>query len=73
MSLPTYEQAVAKPDIIELVAPYLESRELATASRVSKTWEKACTPLLWGDPLWSVAKKENPFGMCNIRQQIEIR
>lgn len=65
MSLPTYEQAVAKPHIIEFVAPYLEAHELSIASRVAKIWEKTCISLLWADPVKTLAKYESPFGMCN--------
>ena len=61
MSLPTYEQAVARPRIIELVAPYLEAPNLAVASCVSKEWEKTCAPFLWGDPLKTLAKHDQPY------------
>lgn len=65
MSLPTYEQAVAKPLLIELVAPYLHAHDLAVASRVSKEWEKACSSLLWDDPLKTLSNKKNPYSMQN--------
>lgn len=63
MSLPTYDQAVKRPLIIELVASYLEAHQLTVASRVCKSWEKACIPLLWGNPLKSLAKYDNPYSM----------
>lgn len=61
MSLPTYQHAVTKPFIIDFVAPYLSAQDLASASRVSKPWEKACAPHLWGDPLKFLATMTAPF------------
>lgn len=61
MSLPTYEQAVAKPLLVELVLPYLTPHDLTVASRVCKLWEKSYTPILWRDPVKILAKQDLPF------------
>jgi hypothetical protein len=63
MSLPTYEQAVTKPLLVEIVQPYLTPHDLAVASRVCKSWEKLCTPILWRDPVKILAKQDLPYCM----------
>jgi hypothetical protein len=66
MSLPTYQQAVTKPFVLDFVASYLNAKDLARASLVSKSWEMACAPHLWGSPLKFLAEMPAPFSKNDI-------
>ncbi|EMD89683.1 hypothetical protein COCC4DRAFT_185882 [Bipolaris maydis ATCC 48331] len=47
--LPSYEAATC-PNAWTLIAPYLPSQALCSATLVSREWNKIFTPCLWGSP-----------------------
>jgi len=47
--LPSYE-SVMRRDPWVLVAPYLPSQDLCSASLVNRQWHQTFTPNLWGSP-----------------------
>ncbi|KUJ21553.1 uncharacterized protein LY89DRAFT_729072 [Mollisia scopiformis] len=61
MSLPSYQEALARPSIPSLVAPYLDLSTLRSASRVNKAWSRDMNRQLWGDALKSFSNSTHPF------------
>ena len=48
---PSYQNAVASlRDHWRVIAPYVRSKDLYTASLVCREWHEVFTPLLWGNP-----------------------
>ncbi len=50
-SLPSYQEAIQRPDWLELVAPYVSVRDFAGMARVSSRFYGYFAPRLWNDPL----------------------
>jgi len=68
MSLPTYEEAVNGPEILPLVARYLNGNDLAKCCRVSKEFSSLATPILWQRPLQYIAANGKPCGKYLLDQ-----
>jgi hypothetical protein len=65
MDLPTYSEAVTRPNHVEalaLVAPHLDSIDFASACLVSRSHYKVLAPVLWSDPIKHITSKTLPFG-----------
>lgn len=46
---PSYESAVNR-DIWQIIAPWILSSDLCSASLVCRKWHSLFAPFLWGDP-----------------------
>jgi hypothetical protein len=49
--LPSYFDAVRRPDWLPLVAPHVRPRDYAACCRVAAAWHVQFAPRLWNDPL----------------------
>jgi hypothetical protein len=64
MSLPTYEEATARPDPWAIVAPNMPSNNLAHLCLVSKQFYDIFMPLLWFEPTKILLSRPKPFRAC---------
>jgi hypothetical protein len=64
MSLPTYEEATARPDPWVIVAPQVPSNTLTNLCLVSKHFYDIFMPLLWFEPTKLLLSRPKPFRMC---------
>ena len=51
MSLPSYHEAVARSDWLDLVAPYMPISDYAKLCTVCRRFHRQFAPRLWNDPL----------------------
>ena len=49
--LPTYQDAICRPDWLELAAPYVYCRDYARLCAVDRRSWRVFAPRLWNDPL----------------------
>jgi hypothetical protein len=63
MSLPTYQEAVDGPDVLELVAPYLGDQELVACCQVDHYFKSIFGAYLWKHPFKNLDAKANPCCM----------
>ncbi|PQE08406.1 leucine rich repeat domain-containing protein [Rutstroemia sp. NJR-2017a BBW] len=60
MSLPTYQEAVDGPEVLEVVAPYLGDQDLVACCQVDHYFKSIFGAYLWKDPFKNLASKANP-------------
>lgn len=50
-ALPSYQHAIARPDWLPIVAPYVYTTDIPRLCRVSKRFNDHFRHFLWNDPL----------------------
>lgn len=56
LPLPSYQEAIGRPDWLPLVAPYVPIRDYARLCRVSRRFYAQFAGRLWKDPLSAVRR-----------------
>ncbi|EPE33134.1 RNI-like protein [Glarea lozoyensis ATCC 20868] len=71
---PSYEDAIADVDVVQLVCHYFDDTCLVNSSRVCTKWHSTMNRRLWRDPFAFVASRPHPFrnAMQLIRKIKEI-
>ncbi len=64
MSLPTYEEATARPDPWVIIAPNMPSSALTPLCQVCRKFYEIFMPLLWFEPTKILLNRPKPFRTC---------
>jgi hypothetical protein len=65
--LPSYQDAIARVDWLDLVAPYMNVKHYARLCRVSKRFYAQFAPRLWNDPVTVVCLlSRDPVGQEHL-------
>lgn len=60
--LPSYHDAIKRPDWLDLVAPYVAFRDYGRLCLVSKHFYRQFAPRLWNDPFTVLGMRNRDIG-----------